>query len=114
MLSQKLRHRVDIQELVTTQDEDTGAVSETWATIRGSADPLFPAEIVPASGREYVNSAALQAPVDTRITIRRLDAIRPTMRVVFGSTIYNIRAILPDPTFRKHVSLMCQTGVNDG
>jgi hypothetical protein len=27
---------------------------------------------------------------------------------------YNIKAVLPDPTLRRYLTLMCESGVNDG
>lgn len=111
MLAPRLRHRVDIQEYTQTQDSETGAVIEVWASILTSNDAPIPAEIVPMSGREFVASAAVQAGVNTRITIRYLSSVQPSMRIINGSDIYNIKAILPDPTLRRYMTLMCEKGV---
>lgn len=114
-LGSRLRHRVDIEELTSDNSATNGAVVETWATVRTSDEPdLFPAEIVPLSGREYIAAASVQAGVNTRITIRRRDGLKASMRVVHGSDYYDIRAILPDPTLRHHLTLMCESGVNEG
>lgn len=109
-----LRHRIDIQQLVIDRDDD-GRRTEDWQTIRTSDEPeLIPAEIVPLSGREFIAAQAVQAGVNTRITIRWRPGVRAAMRVVHDGDIYNIKAALPDPTLRRHISLMCETGVNDG
>lgn len=113
MRPQKLRHRIDIEALDVTLDS-SGAQVDQWASILSSDDPLLPAEIVPLSGREFVAAQAVQAGVTTRITIRWRDDVKPSMRVVHDSDVYNIRAVLPDPTLRRHLTLMCETGVNDG
>lgn len=114
-LTPRLRHRVDIEELTDTLDSESGALSEGWASVRDSEEPdLFPAEIVPLSGREFVAAQKENAGVTTRITIRWRAGIRPSMRVVHGADVYNIRAVLPDPSLRRHITLMCEQGVNQG
>jgi head-tail adaptor len=105
-----LRHRVDIQALTVTIDADTGAQSEGWANFLASE----PASIVAMSGREFTASAAVQGVNLTKITIRQHEGVIPSMRVVHGSDLYNIQAVLPDPTLRRHLVLMCEIGENDG
>jgi SPP1 family predicted phage head-tail adaptor len=110
MLAPRLRHRVELQEFVAQQDDYTGAVVETWQTV---ADNV-PAEIWPMSGREFVAAQSIQAGVNTKITIRFVDGIKPAMRVLHDTGIYNIKAVLPDPTLRRHLTLMAEVGVNEG
>lgn len=114
MIAPRLRHRVDVQEFSTTQDSETGAVVEAWTSILSSNDELIAAEISPLSGKEFVAAQSIQASINTRITIRWMDNVVPTMRVVHDGVIYNIRAVLPDPTLRRHITLMCESGVNNG
>lgn len=109
-ISHRLRHRVDIEAFSVTQDSETGAMTESWVAIAEGVA----AEIVPVSGREFVAGAAIQSLVNTRITIRYDAAVAAGMRIVHGSTIYNIRAVLPDPSLRHHLTLMCQAGSNEG
>lgn len=114
LLSQRLRHRVDIEALATEQDSESGAESEAWASELEEGQ-LIPAEIVPLSGREFIAAQAGQAGITTRITIRYGLALKAHMhRVVHEGTVYNIEAVLPDPTLRGHVTLMCSSGVNVG
>lgn len=114
MLTPRLRHRVDIEDFVSIQDSETGAVSDEWASILASDEELVPAEIYPMSGREFVQAQSIQAGVNTKITIRWRSDVQPRMRVVHGADIYNIKAVLPDPTLRRHLTLMCESGVNEG
>jgi SPP1 family predicted phage head-tail adaptor len=104
----KLRHRIVLESL-TNERDGIGGVVPTWSTEAG----LW-AEIVPLSGREFIAAQATQAGVTTRITIRWRDGVSPEMRIRHGSVIYNIRAVLPDPSLRQHITLMCETGVNNG
>lgn len=113
-LASRLRHRIDIEEFAVTQDSTTGAITEAWTSILSSNDELIPAEIMPMSGREFIAAASTQAGVNTKITIRYISGIVPAMRVVHGSNYYNIKAVLPDPSLRNHLTLMCETGVNNG
>lgn len=105
MRSGKLRHRVSIESLVTVVNTTTGATEEQWVVFLTG----LPADIVPLSGREFVAAAAKQAEVTARITIRHTPGILPTMRVNHGGTLYGIKAVLPDPTLRRHLALMCDT-----
>lgn len=107
MLAQKLRHRVDIEREAPIQNMTTGALVNTWTLYAGRE----PADVVPLSGREFIAAQAEQAGVTTRITMRADAGILPSMRVRHLGVVYNIRAVLPDPSFRKHVNLMCEGGV---
>ena len=107
-IAHRLRHRVTIEQLATTRDE-FGGVVESWGTVA-----IVPAEVWPLSGREFIASQAAQAGVNARMTIRYVAGITPKMRVVHGSDIYNIEAVLPDQTLRRHLTLMVSTGVNNG
>lgn len=113
-LAFRLRHRVDIEEFSTSMDSETGAVTEAWASILADGSPLIPAEIYPMSGREFVAAQSVQAGVTTKIVIRHIAGVLPSMRVIHGSKKYNIRAVLPDPTLARHITLMCEDGPNDG
>jgi SPP1 family predicted phage head-tail adaptor len=112
MLAPRLRHRIDIQQYTETQDSD-GAVDFVWATLHDQ----MPAEIVPVSGigytRALIAADQTQEPVTVRITVRYRSNIDEKMRVVHGSDIYNIKAVLADPSLRRWLTLMCQKGLSD-
>lgn len=112
MQTGKLRHRLRIEQKATTQDPDTGAQVEGWATFANVW-----AEIVPASGREFIAADAGQSRVEGRLMIRKLDGVNASMRAVNVRTgaIYDILAVLPDPKSGEHwMNLPYSTGVNDG
>lgn len=109
MQAGRLRHRLQLQQLVATQDADAGTVAESWADVA-----TLWAEIVPLSGRELIAAASVQASVNTRITIRWREGVVPTMRGVHAGVLYNIKAVLPDATQRRWLTLMCESGVNHG
>lgn len=88
----KLNHRVEIQQLVETQDAVTGEITESWSTF---ATPW--ANIRFLSGREFVAAAAEQNEVTATVVIYYRDGVDPKMRIVHGSRIFNILEVLPDP-----------------
>lgn len=110
ILGPRLRHRANIQSLEIIQDSETGAISEGWADYLVNE----PMEIVPLSGREFISADAKQAGVTTRVTMRFNSGVIPSMRIVHGALFYQIKAVLPDSSLRRHITLMCEVGVNDG
>jgi SPP1 family predicted phage head-tail adaptor len=109
MRSGRLRQRITIQSRGEIRDADGGSVA-AWADFAASV----PAEVVPLSGREFMSATAMQDEIQARITIRYLAGVIPSMRVVFDGLNYNIVAVLPDPTARRHINLMVNRGLNDG
>jgi SPP1 family predicted phage head-tail adaptor len=102
----KLRHRITIQQPAITQDAQTGEITEGWSTF---ADNI-PAAIEPLSARDFIQSAAMQSEITTRITVRYLAGIKPAMRIVDASTgsIYNIRGVLSDKdSGRAYITMPC-------
>lgn len=98
MQAAKLRHRITIETLVPVQNTTTGAVVDTWttfATVWASIEPL--------SVREFIAAQATQSKVSARITLRHLAGVLPSMRVVHGSTVYNIEGVLPDKKSGKEM-----------
>lgn len=87
----RLRHRITLQQPVPSRDETTGEVIEVWLAV----DDVW-ASIEPISAREFIQSAALQAEVVARITIRYRADILPTWRIVHGTKTYKIEGILAD------------------
>ncbi|HCF5688189.1 TPA: phage head closure protein [Pseudomonas aeruginosa] len=107
----RLRHRVDIQSKVQTQDPQTGEIIETWVTTW----PQVPAEIAPLSVREYIAAQAIQSNISARIVIRYREGMLPTMRILHKGRIYNPAGWLPDPVRgNEYLTAPCSEGVNDG
>ena len=105
-----LRHRVQLQRQVDTQDAATGAVIVGWSTI---ANPW--AQIRPMSAREFMQSAANQSEVRGYITIRYRGGVDASMRIVHRGKYYNIFGVIPDPESGiEHITLPVGEGVNLG
>lgn len=105
-----LRHRVTIEDFVTTLDSE-GERTEGWVDQFG----LIPAQIEPLSGRELIAAAATQSKVATRIRIRHRPGVAPRMRVVHRDTWYGIEAVMPDPhSGVRYLTLHCTSGAAAG
>lgn len=98
----ELRHRITIQTLSATKDECGHPVGwDDVATVWAKVEDL--------SGREYfIAKQATATQVSTRITIRYRTDIKPEMRIVDGSRIFDIEAILDPDGRRRELQLMCQ------
>jgi SPP1 family predicted phage head-tail adaptor len=108
----RLIHRGAIQQKQAGQDS-YGQPLETWENVASVGDNgEVWADIKAVSGREYFAAQANQSVVQTKIKIRFVDGILPSMRFLHGSTAYNIEAVLPEG--RKWLWLMCSSGVNNG
>ena len=90
----KLRHKVTIQRPMEGDNWDTMKrwldVASVWALVE------------PARGREYIELRHANAEETGRITIRYRPDVKPAMRIVWGSRVYNIFSILdPDEQHRR-------------
>lgn len=119
MLGQRLRHRIDIEELAYLEDSngepargDQGELLEkAWSPVLEDV----PAEVIPQSARDFNQSAAPQSETRGRITIRKPDVvIDSTMRIVWQGVNYTIEGVLPDPSDRRWLTIVYSQGVNDG
>lgn len=86
-----LKHRVNIEKPVYTQDTVTGAMVPDWQT-----QARVWAAIKPLSARELLAAAAAQSKVIAKAIIRFRDDIDATMRINHNGKIYIIEGLLPD------------------
>lgn len=116
MQAGKLRHRVLFQDFETTLDSDGNEVlsgADGWVDAFGGQ--LQRVAIEALSGRELIAAAAVNSKVSSRIRMRWRAGVLPRMRVVHGSDIYNIEAVIPDPHSRvRGITLLCSSGTNAG
>lgn len=103
----KLRHRVELQQPVTTQNPVTGEMQTVWTTYANVW-----AEIVPLSAREFIAAAAEQSEVRARITIRYRPDVNASHRVVHRGMRYDIHGVMADPVSGlEYQTLMVGEGV---
>lgn len=112
MRSGKLNRRVTIQQPAPGRDAG-GQPSTAWANVDGGDGRAW-ADILYLNGRQYATSNAEASAATVSIRVRYRTDLNATMRIVYGATIFDILAVLPDEEGRDHVDLACSTGVNSG
>lgn len=99
----KLRHRITLQAWASTQDPDTGVVTDGWTPL---ADVW--AAVEPLSGREFIAAQAQQSSVTARITIDYRPDVTTKTRVTHNVHVYDVQAVLPDrDSGLEYLTLMC-------
>lgn len=84
----ELKHRITVEYLQQSQDEETGELLETWQKMG-----TFWGKFIYLSSKEMLQAQAVQSQLSARLTIRhsqKTAQIDTTMRVRFGNQIYNI------------------------
>jgi SPP1 family predicted phage head-tail adaptor len=114
MQAGKLRHLVTFDSpSQTSQDDTTGEEIIDW----GSGYATVYAAVEPLTGREFVQANAVEADIDTRITVRWepwLDTVNPKWRIRFRDVIYNIQSVANVDMRDRELQFMCKSGVNSG
>lgn len=105
----RLRHQVTIQRQAQTQDPQTGELTVTWedvATVRAAVEPI--------SAREFLAAQEPNAKITSLVTIRHLEGVDASMRVVYRGKRYNIHGVREDmDSGREYLTLPVSEGVND-
>ena len=94
-----MNERVTIRRRADVQDAN-GEMVPGWADVA-----TLWASVVDITGREYISANATSGSVQTKITIRYMDGILPTMRVIHGANTYEIQSVLGHN--RISLTLMC-------
>ena len=97
-----LNRRVSIERPASAQGPD-GAPVQTWESVA-----QVWANIRHLSGREVLKDDRDVSIVRASIRIRYRTGLDAGMRVVAGSTVYKVNAVLPDEVKREHVDLVCE------
>lgn len=102
MDTRDLKSLVVVQALQAGQDA-IGQPVTTWATFK-----TLRANIRYLNGVETIKADAQTSVVKASIRIRRRTDITAAMRVVFGATTFQIKAVLPDEQDRERLDLACE------
>lgn len=113
MQAGKLRHRIDIQELVPVRDPDTGEFGEPDWVARWEK---CPARVEPLSARDLVAAKAAQSEATGRMVIRYRTGVLPTMRIICRGEVYSIEGppLEDDKSGRDYLTILVSKGVKDG
>jgi SPP1 family predicted phage head-tail adaptor len=101
-----LRHRVTVEQPVRGRDAagqpltDWKRVAELWA------------DLLHKNGAETIRADQDASTVQASIRIRYRTDLDASMRVVHGTKIYRITAVLPDERARQYVDLVCEVSGN--
>lgn len=104
----KRRHRIVVQQLAAGQDA-AGQPVQTWSTVAN----LW-ADIRQLSGLAAIKAGADTSTVKASIRVCYWPSASAGMRVVHGSTVYDIQAVTHDVAQKRHTDLVCLTGVSNG
>lgn len=98
----QLNRRISLQMRTNGQDalgqpvQMWTEIAQVWADIRHQ------------TGMEAIRADAQISTVRASIRVRYRSGLAAGMRVVHGSTVYAIRAVLPDETDRQSIDLACE------
>ncbi len=104
VLPGRMRQRIRIEQPVLTPDglggntRDWQVIATVWASIRTR------------SGDERMAAGQLASQVTHRITLRYREDITPDMRIVFGTRIFAIRALLRDEYKKRSLEILAEEG----
>lgn len=88
MQAGKLRHRIIIQDKGTPTRDTFGQEVISWET-----HATLWAQVSPITGRETVEGSAQLADITHQIRIRSFAGVAPSMRVLWGSRIFDIQQV---------------------
>ena len=100
-----LRHRIEIQSLVKTADDQGGFVS-SWTTLM-----TIWAKIDNITGQESIFAQRLDANYDHKILIRNAVGITPEMRIVFDNRKFQIHSVVRLGERRFFTEILAKEGV---
>lgn len=108
----KYRHRVTIQQRLTTRDPADGSeVLSDWLDFVANV----PAEVLTGAGRELMAANAEQAEITARINMRWFPGLTSQMRILWDGLVFAIAAPPEtDSTARREWRVRCSDGLNDG
>jgi len=102
MYAGQLKTRITIQHYTDAEDASGATIkqweplAEVWANVRH------------LSGYEAIKADAVTSVTHASIRIRWRTGITAGMRVLAGSTVYEIKSVQPDLISRQHVDLVCE------
>lgn len=100
MQAGKLRHRLALQAPTTTLDA-YGEAIKVWgtvATVWGSVEPL--------RMQEYFEAQQTQAKATHRIDVRYVPGVSPDYRVVLGTRVFEVTAVLNPQERNERLQLL--------
>ena len=101
----KMRHRVEVQRPVYTADT-AGQMIETWVKVGD-----YWADVMPLSGREFLQAEAVEANITTKVRMRYLEGLLVTDRIIYDNRILEINSIINTSERDREIFVLCQETV---
>ena len=102
MRAGRMRHRLTIQTVTETQNA-VGELTRVWAeavTVWGQVRPL--------SGKETLTGEQITADVSHRVFVRYNENIAATARILWGTRVFEINAVLNADEIDRSMELLCK------
>lgn len=97
-----LNSQIQVQQRQAGSDA-AGQPLQAWVTVA-----TLWAEIRHPTGLEAIRAGGQVSTVQASIKVRQRPGITAAMRVLHGTTVYDIRAVLTDQVDRAHMHLVCE------
>jgi len=107
MKAGSLNTEVIIKKLTTGQDA-IGQPVNTWENLIATGAGKLWADVLHLTGSESIKADAVASVVKASIRIRRRTDVTSAMRVHVGSSVYEIKAVLPDLKHKERSDLLCE------
>ncbi|AVS91399.1 head-tail adaptor protein [Paracidovorax avenae] len=101
----------DLNRRITIQRR--GTATDSWGTPIPGVENWIDvgrlwASIKTLSGLGTIKADAKASTIKTSIRVRWRTDLAAGMRVLYGGTVYDVQAVLPDVAGREHVDLVCE------
>lgn len=112
MRAGRLRHRLVLQQPVTSRDADTNEKITVWttvATVWGGIEPI--------KGKERVSAQELDAAYDVRLPMRyssEISGMDATWRATSGGRVYAFQSVINMDERNREIEVLASEGVQDG
>jgi SPP1 family predicted phage head-tail adaptor len=97
-----LKTKITIQQQTATQDA-AGQITGGWSTLASVW-----ADVRQQRGLEAIRADAMSSATKASIRIRRRTDVNAGMRVLQGTTLYNILAVSQDVNSKDYTDLICE------
>lgn len=101
MRSGRLRHLATIEEKQVIKNS-FGEEEVTWVQFSQAW-----VEIEGVTGAEYVASSAEQSGITNKIEMRRLESLKPAMRITYRGRIFDVLSVLDKYGTDRDIQVMC-------
>jgi SPP1 family predicted phage head-tail adaptor len=105
MRAGRLRHRITIQDYTESQNS-FGEATKNWtdyATVWAAVEPV--------KGREFWESQQINAEITTKVTMRYLAGIKPKMRILYDTRIFEIDSVINVDERNRELQLLVKETV---